>query len=66
MAACGRALTVVGTFANIGSKLPQTTAIGSIALDETTGGFPNLYVGTGEDNHCFDCYYGQGIFRFYR
>jgi hypothetical protein len=51
------------TFANIGSALPQTSAIGAIAPDETTGGYPNLYVGTGEDNHDIVCDYGKGIFR---
>jgi len=36
-------------------------AIGSIALDPK---FPDtVYVGTGEENFCYDCYYGAGILK---
>src|SRR5262249_16588760 len=53
-----------GHCAPISDNLPATNpgivvnSIGSLAVD---GG--SIYLGTGEGNSCFDCYYGQGVFR---
>jgi len=58
----------IAHFTPISDNLPANNpgivvnSVGSIALDNSTNP-PIIYLGTGEGNACFDCYYGQGIFR---